>query len=165
MNQESYMLNVQKRLEAAQGYLMLEMDEDARESLDGLTAEDFSNPEDRAIWVALRLELAVRSTRWESGIRFARELRSLAPENPGSFIQGAYCLHELGRTDEAKVLLLEGPESLHEEPLYHYNLGCYHALLGDRVQALACLNQAFERDPQLRRTARKDPDLKGLKWC
>lgn len=164
MNQETDQSDMQarRRLEAGQGYLILGMEEDARAELASVTLDDLGEPGEIALWTAMNLELDVRSKDWESGAARAAMLRELAPDNPGGFIQGAYCLHELGRTDEALALLLNGPGSLREEPLFHYNLGCYHARLGDRGRALTCLREAFSRDPTLRRSAVADPDLKGL---
>ena len=56
------------------------------------------------------------------------------------YIHKAFCLHEMGRTLEAKHLLLKGPASLLGEPAYHYNLGCYIAL------ATSMLGNAFRQN-------------------
>ncbi len=153
---------LRKRLEAAEGYLQLGMDEEAWAELEDLAVDDLPTREERGYYLAMVLELAMRSSDWELGARIAEALRVVAPENAGAYVHGAFCLHELGQTKQACAVLIEGPSSLQEEPLYFYNLGCYHAVLGDRLQALACLNEAFQRDPRLKKTARTDPDLKGL---
>ena len=153
---------LRKRLESAEGYLILEMEEEAWSELEDIAVDDLPGREDKGLYLSLVLELAMRSKDWDLGARIAEALCVVSPGNPGAYVHGAFCLHELGHTDKARKLLISAPKSLRDEPLYFYNLGCYHAVLGDRVKALACLQEAFERDPKLKATARKDPDLKGL---
>ena len=153
---------LRKRLESAEGYLMLEMDDEAWTELEDLSVDDLPTRDDKASYLTLVLELALRSRDWDLGARIAEALVVVKPSHVPAYVHGAYCLHELGQTDKARALLMAGPPDLHQEPLFFYNLGCYHAVLGDRLQALACLNEAFQRDPKLKMTARKDPDLQGL---
>ena len=164
MNQEQDNILLRKRLEAAHGYLMLGMEQDARRELDGLDEHRMQDSTEKQVLTSLRLELALLGSQWREGEASARHMREWAPDEPQGFIHGAYCLHELGRTHEAVQLLLAGPQALRKMPLFFYNLACYHAVLGQRVQALASLNEAFQRDPGLRDVARTDPDLKGLNW-
>ena len=77
-------------------------------------------------------------------------------------MQAAYCLHETGDTLAARDWLLRGPGELLREPLFHYNIACYHAVLGDREGALRHLARAFEMDPSLRGIAAGDEDLESL---
>lgn len=153
---------LRKRLESAEGYLLLEMDEEAWAELEDLSVDDLPTRDDKASYLALVLELAMRAKDWDLGARIAEALVVVHPAHVGAYVHGAYCLHELGQTDKARALLIAGPAGLRKEPLYFYNLGCYHAVLGDRLQAIACLNEAFQRDPKLKKTARQDPDLKNL---
>ena len=101
--------------------------------------------------------------RWEEALQAARRLRDSHPEYANSFIHEAYCLHELGRTREALILLRNAPRSLHERAVYFYNIGCYCARLGDHAEALSLLDKAFKMDASLKRSARRDPDLESLK--
>lgn len=155
-------MELTRRLDAASGYLTLGLDEDAWKEIEDIEIDDLPCDEDRASYLALVLELAVRGSDWSLGAGIADALRLVAPGNAAAFLHGAYCLHELGRTADARELLVHGPEALRGLPVYHYNLGCYNAVLGDREQALACVREAFEMEPALRNSARKDPDLKGL---
>jgi len=90
-------------------------------------------------------------------------LRELDPDDPVLFINSATCLHELGRTAEARELLLAGPPALRERPLYHYNLACYEAQLGDLDEARRRLGRAIELRPGLAERATTDPDLAPLR--
>ena len=93
----------------------------------------------------------------------ANELRDLNPKAVPAYIHGAFALHELGRTTEARDLLLQGPEELRKDPTFHYNIGCYEAVLGNRDAALQSLEQSFALDDTYRDFARKDPDLAVLR--
>jgi len=96
-------------------------------------------------------------------LRVLEVLRELDPVDPVFFINSATCLHELGRTTEARELLLAGPPSLRERPLYHYNLACYEAQLGDLEEARRRLARAVELRPDLAERATTDPDLAPLR--
>jgi hypothetical protein len=45
----------------------------------------------------------------------------------------------------------------------HYNVGCMHALLGNRKQAVASVTKAIALDPKYRKVARRDPDLASVR--
>ena len=45
----------------------------------------------------------------------------------------------------------------------HYNVGCMHALLGNRKDAVASVVKALALDPKYRKVARKDPDLGSVR--
>jgi hypothetical protein len=57
---------------------------------------------------------------------------------------------------------MTGPSSLIEDPLFHYNIACYHAVLGERKRARSHLRRAFSMDESLRGRAREDEDLAAL---
>ena len=74
-----------------------------------------------------------------------------------------YFVFELGKTLQAKKLLLKGPVALLREPIYYYNMGCYDALLGNPKSAQVHLLTSFKMDPSFREIAKKDPDLKAVR--
>jgi hypothetical protein len=86
-------------------------------------------------------------------------LRELYPEHIAGYIHGAFCLHERGKTAEARDLLLSGPAALEEEATYFYNLACYSAVLGDLDTAMDYVKTSFVMDDKFREIARLDPDL------
>jgi Flp pilus assembly protein TadD len=85
------------------------------------------------------------------------------PQETIGFIHAAFCLHELGRTDEARNVLLHGPPALLNEATYYYNMGCYNARLGQLEDAQNYLRMSFSLDGKLRDFARHDPDLKEVR--
>ena len=146
------------RLQIAQGYYELQMYSDARRELREV---ELDYPREPSV-LQMKILLVLKEERWEDALTLSEQLRSLAPEGGASFIHGAFCLHELDRTLEAVELLLDGPDSLQDEPIYHYNLGCYKAAIGALEDARKSLRRSFNLDERLVDVARKDPDLKLL---
>ena len=149
---------LQHYINAAQGYLELGMAAEALAELERVSEEDRAH-EDVA---QLRVYILMRASRWNEALVACEELRSGRPELSLGYIHGAFCLHELGRTAEAMELLQQGPASLLREPVYFYNLGCYHAVLGNPEEAQNCLQMSFNMDEKFREIARYDPDLEGV---
>jgi predicted Zn-dependent protease len=147
-----------RKILAAQGYVELGLYNEARRELHSLDRDQF----DRAEVIELGLQCLLGEQRWSEALAMAHALCGAAPAESSGYIHAAYCLHEMKRTDEAVRVLRDGPKSLHEKPVFYYNLACYNARLGQVADALKLLDQAFKMDPRLRRLARKDPDLQGL---
>lgn len=145
-------------IHAAQGLLELGMTTEALAELDRLSEADRTCGEA----VQLRIYILMRAGRWGEALDACEALRASLPESSLGYIHGAFCLHELGRTEEAMHLLQEGPASLLHEPVYFYNLGCYHAVLGNPEEAENCLRMSFNMDEKFREIARYDPDLESV---
>ena len=144
---------------AAQGYLELGMFRQVWRELNTLPAVLLGEPIVLEILTLTRMG----ERRWLEALEMARRLRASRPEEPGGFIHEAYCLHELGRTSEALDVLGEGPPALRETSVFYYNAGCYRARLGDIDGAMELLRKSFEMDADLRKSAKRDPDLTALK--
>jgi tetratricopeptide (TPR) repeat protein len=144
---------------AAQGYLELGMFRDVWRELHGLPAKKLGRTD---VLEILALSL-MGEGRWQEALEVARRLRDTDPAEPGGYIHEAYCLHELGNTQQALDTLLQGPKTLHEKPVFFYNAACYQARLGNLEGALAMLNKSFEMDANLRLSAKRDPDLVGVR--
>lgn len=151
-------MSIERSLLAAQGYIELEMPVEALAELDALGPEHQNCEE----VLQLRLFVVMRGRLWEPALDVCARLRSTYPECSTGYIHGAFCLHEMGRTAEAKQILLAGPPSLTQEATYHYNLGCYDAVLGNREEAQSHLRTSFQLDKKFREIAKHDPDLKSV---
>ena len=147
-----------RALLAAQGYFELGMLEDAVTELESLPA----SMGERMEVLQMRLFIHMRGRRWDDALEISRALCRVSPEETLGFIHAAFCLHEMGRTTEAKALLLAGPAALLDEATYHYNLGCYDAALGNLEDAQAHLRASFKLDRKFREFAKTDPDLKTV---
>ena len=140
---------------AAQGYFELGMTDDAMAELDSLPA----SAQDTLSVLHLRLFGQMRGRLWEQALETSRRLCRVQPAEIMGYIHAAFCLHEMRRTSEAKELLLAGPSALLNDATYHYNLGCYDAVLGNIEEAQAHLRTSFRLDKKFREFARTDPDL------
>ena len=110
----------------------------------------------------LRLHHLMKKKKWALALRVSQKLCRVAPDAGAGFLHAGFCLHQLGKTAEAKKLLITGPVALLKEPIYYYNMGCYEALLGNVRDAEANLQISFKMDSSFRDLAKKDPDLKVL---
>lgn len=151
--------NPEHALRAAQGYTELGMPEDALLEIASLPPEWQEKPEA----ITLRLFGLMATKRWREALDTAFQLCAVAPDNHTGYIHAAFCLHELGRTSEARELLIKGPSSLQSEPVYHYNLACYEARLGNDAAAWAHLERSFRMDRKFKEFAKYDPDLATLR--
>ena len=144
-----------RALLAAQGYLELGMVEEALGELSSIGRVAFDDPD----IIELRLHILMQGRKWNEAIAAAEELLRMKIDALPAYLHGAFALHELGRTSEARDLLLKGPSVLREDPTFHYNIGCYEAVLGNRDAALESLRQSFAMDKNFREFAQCDPDL------
>lgn len=145
-------------IQAACGYAELGM---TRESVAELDAID-PTLQERPEVLQLRLHHLMRKKRWATALRISQKLCRAAPDCGAGFLHAGFCLHQLGKTAEAKRLLVTGPAALLKEPIYYYNMGCYEALLGNVRDAEMNLRISFKMDASFRDLAKKDPDLKAL---
>jgi Flp pilus assembly protein TadD len=104
----------------------------------------------------------MRKKQWSRALTISRKLCRVAPQCSAGFLHAGFCLHELGRTLQAKQMLLKGPTALLKEPIYYYNMGCYDVLLGNLKDAQVHLQISFKMDASFRELAKRDPDLKPL---
>jgi predicted Zn-dependent protease len=149
----------ERTLLAAQGYSELSMFDDAIAELESL-------PEEAAkvsTVIELRTVILMQARRWKPALLASRELCRAEPEKTSGFIHAAFCLHELGRTAEARDALLAGPSTLHAEATFHYNLACYECALGHLDLARLHLEKSIELDKKMRDFAKTDPDLAALR--
>ena len=149
----------ERTLLAAQGYSELAMHDDALAQLDSLPEEEAKSP----TVLELRAVVLMQAKRWKPALAVSRELCASASAATSGFIHAAFCLHELGRTDEARECLLAGPDALRAEPTFHYNLACYECALGHLDLARMHLDKSFTLDKKMRDFAKSDPDLAALR--
>lgn len=141
-----------------QGYLKLDMVEEAWDELQGIAPVHQLRPE----VMQLRVWVLMKKRAWASALEIAEILCRQMPDMAVPYLDAAYCLHELQKTEDARKKLLNGPMELHEYPTYHYNLACYEASLGHVEVARHYLETAINMNPKYRYDAKSDPDLKCL---
>jgi tetratricopeptide (TPR) repeat protein len=152
-------MSLERILLSVQGYMELDMAEEALREFTRIDLED-QNREDV---LQIKLFILMRTRSWEEALEICKLLQESNPETTIGYIHGAFCLHEIGQTEEAKEMLLEGPRALLREPTYYYNLACYNAILGDLEEAKKNLQASVKMDEKFREIAKHDPDLKPIK--
>jgi predicted Zn-dependent protease len=148
-----------RTLLAARGYAELGMFDDALAELETLPANVRQEP----AAIEMRVAILMQAKRWTDALHNSELLCKLDATRNSGFIHAAFCLHELGRTGDARDMLLKGPASLHTEATFHYNLACYECALGQLGLARAHLEKSFTLDRKFREFAKTDPDLKALR--
>ena len=146
-------------LDRTRGYIDLAMHDEASRELDNLPPDKRNSPEAQE----MRIIISLDQQNLEEALSLSQNLCAVDPDNHTGFIQGAYCLHQLGRTVEAIDHIQSGPESLLDEPVYFYNLACYELALGKSQAAMTWLRQSIEMDRTLRGKALTDPDLVSVR--
>lgn len=151
-------MSFQQQINATIGYINLGMIDDASAELDSLAAVDALRSES----IALRVSVQMRKGHWDLALEGSELLCSILPDHPSPYLDAAFCLHELNRTDEAKNKLLSAPTHIRKSSLYHYNMACYEACLNQLDSARTFLDQAISMDKCLQDSWESDPDLKKL---
>lgn len=142
-------------LRSALGWLELGLPEEALEELNNLSASQRM----RRQALELKLLAEMKGGYWNAGADTGRLLCLREPAEPRFFLHAASCLHETGDTMAARNWLMTGPSALIQDPIFHYNIACYHAVLGERKQAKSHLRRAFSMDETLKHKAREEDDL------
>lgn len=150
---------LQHVLLAAQGFLDLGLPKEALKEL-GSLGESYA---DRNELLQMRMTIHIRLRQWKPALELAQTLCSRLPEDPHPFLDTAFCLHEMGRTADAKAILIGGPASLTQVPVFFYNMACYEAQLGNIDVARDLLGLAINQDSDLKILAKTDPDLAPLR--
>jgi len=151
-------MNFEWQFRAACGYAELGMPRESLAELNAIDREFQNRPE----VLQLRLHHLMRRKSWCRALVVSRRLCRAAPDCSAGFLHAGFCLHEIGKTADAKKLLLKGPAALLTEPIYYYNMGCYDALLGNVKEAQQNLERSFKMDASFRELAKRDPDLKAV---
>lgn len=150
---------IARKLEAARGYLLLGMADQALEELndvDDPAAVEFE-------WHLLRGE-ALRTRRdFRSAIAAFQRCQRLQPDVLDVLMGLAWCYK---RTDQ----LAKSIEAMHQAYLAHrseaivlYNLSCYYSLAGNKEQALSWLGRALRMRPDLRQLIADETDFDPLR--
>ncbi len=151
-------LLIQKKVSYAQGYIELGMIHSALVVVDEFTLDEQKNP----LVLSIKADVYIHLKRYAEAFDYTETLCKVYPELPESFIQHAYVLHELKRTQEAREILKKGPKGLKAKPVFYYNMACYECTLGNIDEARRLLREAIKRDRTFEKLASEDSDLELL---
>lgn len=85
------------------------------------------------------------------------------PVSPFEYYFVAEAPYVAGDYTRAIEIVSEGLETWPDHPVIHYQLACYHALAGNRDDALDHLRRAVAADPRLKQSARSDRDFEAVR--
>jgi tetratricopeptide (TPR) repeat protein len=147
-----------RRLQAASGYLDLEMPAHALRALEGIarpeaTPFEFHYLRGQALRVAGRFGEAL--------VAFSHA-REYQPDNLDVLMGLAWCFKRTDQLPRAISTMEEAYRAHPKVPVVLYNIACYYSLAGDKRQALSWLGRALRMEASLRKLVPDDPDLQAL---
>jgi len=148
----------QQHWQAAIGYVELGMFEDANDQLEKIDPFNRAAPEVLAVRLAIDRGLG----KWELMQQIAKRLKEFELDKVQWTISLAYATRRAYSIDTAMEILLNAAAKFPKEAAIPYNLACYCCQLGEIENAKRYLRQAFEIDPNWRKAALEDRDLKPL---
>lgn len=154
------MTTTARRIQYALGYLALGLTREAAEELDAIAVEDHH----RRDVMAARIEVHSEAGQWDRVCHYARRILLEDESSVAAWIALGCAVRRIEGIAAARDLLLR-VEPVHggEHAIIHYNLACYHCLLGEREAAEACLRKACGMDGHFKSVALADPDLATMR--
>lgn len=148
-----------RKLDEAEGYLMLEMPERALQILEA--RDDWA---EHAFEAGFLTGEALRSLgRYKDALKPLERAAALKPDHLGVAISLGWCYKRTHRLAQAIDALERAAREHPEEPLLHYNLACYWSLVGNAARALDELATALDLDPSLRERIGAESDFGALR--
>lgn len=149
----------ERKLEAASGYLELEMPEHALRELNAITDPEaipfeFHQMRGEALRAAGKFEAALSA--------YSRALAE-KPEDLGVLIGMAHCYKQSGQLQQAIAAMEEAYRTHPKEPTVLYHMARFYSLLGEKVQALSWLGRALRAKSSLRKNISDEPDFDSLR--
>ncbi|MCB0595205.1 MAG: tetratricopeptide repeat protein [Lewinellaceae bacterium] len=97
------------------------------------------------------------------GVEVAESRLLLDPDDSRALYLGANGLVALGETEKGLEWARQSLALAPEDPMVLYNAGCVFALLGRQVEAMECLEKAYEKGISQREWYENDSNLDGLR--
>lgn len=151
--------HTRRQLGYAEGYLALGIKGGAAEALGEITGPDRDATPVLALWLIVHGEAAD----WERAARVGAVLCEREPDVAGYWIQWAYATRRHSGIEDARTILIRGLGLHPREAIFHFNLACYEAQLGNLADARAFLETACGLDSGFIELAKTDDDLAPLR--
>jgi len=154
----------ERRLEAASGYLALDMPQQALRELNAI-----DEPEECSFSIEqLRAEALRQQEEYDSALQCYKRALGVDSSDLSVLLGMAWCFKRIDRLPEAIGAMEQAYSSAPDEAIVLYNLACYHSLAGHKAEALSWLGRSLRMDGSLRNLIpdesdfdplRKDPDF------
>ena len=150
---------LRKKLDEAEGYLMLDLPRRALEIVEG-----------RQDWLSMQFEAsllkgeALRSlNRYRDALRPLEVAAALRPGDSRVALALGWCYKRTNRLAQAIDSLERALREHPDEALLHYNLACYWSFAANGSKALDELSTALDLDPDLRNLISDESDFDALR--
>lgn len=154
---ESFPDKIQWHYKQAEGYLDLEMPDQAHHELDKIP-EAYLNG---TVYDEFLLRLAFVEKDWSGAASICERLIARIPTCSTFWIQYAYSTRRSRGIEHAERILVKAAQEFPDEVIINYNLACYAVVRGDHKRALVGLKKIINH-PGILDMALEDDDLKPI---
>jgi len=149
----------ERALEAAEGYVMLEMPRHALRTLAGIADDG----EDRFELHKLRGEALRLEEEYEAALVAFDKALSESSDDVSVLLGMAWCYKRTDQLHRAIDMMERAYQAAPQESIVLYNLACYFALDGNKASALSWLGRALRMQRSLRKLIPDETDFDGLR--
>ena len=150
-------VQISKRLQAASGYLDLEMPVEALAELEPIEIADLRPLQ------YLRGSALMMQERYGEAVKIYRTMLRQRPDDVDAAVKKAWCEKRLDRLPDAIRTLEKSAKLNPREAILQYNLACYHALTTDKPRCLSRLGFAIRLDRSYAALVNEEPDFDTLR--
>lgn len=149
----------QRAIEAAQGYLMLDLPDAALRRL-GLFSDAKSTP---PVVEQLRGEVFRQKNDYEQALK---HFERVVPDEGNQLelrMSMAWCFKRIGRLEKAIETMKAAYRDSPKKAVVLYNLACYYASAGEKEEALSWLGRAIRMDSSYRQRVPQEADFDSIR--
>lgn len=150
---------VKRRMDAAQGYLMLDLPDRALRELNEIVDTDEVTYE----YYLLQGEALRAKSDHAAALDAFRKALAGKPDDLSALMGMAWCYKRIDRVDQSIETMQRAYESHKEVPVVLYNLACYYSLAGEKELALSWLGRALRMDRGFTKLVPRETDFDPLR--
>jgi tetratricopeptide (TPR) repeat protein len=150
---------IARRLEAARGYLLLEMPDQALAELNEIDDRTFTEFE----WHLLKGEALRGRGDFRAAITAFQRCQRIRLDTLDVLMGLAWCYKRTDQLHKSIEAMHQAYLSHRDEPIVLYNLSCYYALADNKEQALSWLGRALRMRPELRTLIAAETDFDSIR--
>ncbi len=155
---EATEMQKQRAIEAAQGYLMLDLPDAAIRRLGVFPSNDAPAEVEQ-----LRGEAYRQKNDYEQALEHFERAAVDGERSLDLLMSMAWCFKRVDRLDKSIECMKAAYRSSPKVAVVLYNLACYYSLAGEKEEALSWLARAFRLDNSYRKQVAKEPDFDPIR--
>ena len=149
----------QRLLDAARGYLLLHMPDQALAELSGV-----EEPGDLEFdWHSLRGEALRERLDYRNAITAFERAQAIQPQDLDVLMGLAWCYKRTNQLPKSIAAMHRAYQGHPDIPIVLYNLSCYYALAGEKEQALSWLGRALRMQSDLKDLIADETDFDPIR--